>query len=596
MGLAGVRIDAAGQVHAHDRGTAAVHPLDRLAVAADDGAVTAGPQECIDDDAGRARWLDGSEGRDREAHPPCNVRHRARGVASGLADGRHAHAPARYGQVPCDREAVAAIVAFTTDDDDLADMPISDEQHLACDRRRRILHEQEPGHAEHLDAVRIVGTGLVSGERSRHGHAIVVRYTRRMVWQDAVGMVLSALALAGGAFWAIVAFRIWQDLPFTRPVADGLDVAIGGPGPSVSVIVPAHNEQGKAAHCARSILASDWPSIEVIFVLDRCTDGTLAELREVAAGDPRLVIIENDSCPEEWAGKCNAARIGVGRARGDVLLFTDADTWFDPRLVRASVGLLRNRGLGLLSLLSTLTRKLPFERHVQPVAAMQLMMRYPLGRANRLDRPKPFANGQFMLFERSVYEGLGGHEAVKHALLEDLAFAWAVHRAGLRTGVFVADGMLVTSMYDSWEQFAEGWKRIYIEAYGRSVIALRRAALGLIGVGIVTPASSVMCVGFGVLGACLGWPRWGWPIGVGVGTLAMMLGTLTWVHWHMHAPRWGVLRHAEGAWLVARILRAGAHDLASRRAVRWGGRAYVLESREDRRKRQAASATGSRPR
>ncbi|MEY4183449.1 MAG: hypothetical protein RLZZ217_2075, partial [Planctomycetota bacterium] len=84
---------------------------------------------------------------------------------------------------------------------------------------------------------------------------------------------------------------------------------------------------------------------------------------------------------------------------------------------------------------------------MQPVAAVQLMKRYPLGRANRPVNPKPFANGQFMLFERSVYEGLGGHEAVKHALLEDLAFAWAVRRAGSRCGVFVADGMLVTSMY-----------------------------------------------------------------------------------------------------------------------------------------------------
>lgn len=439
----------------------------------------------------------------------------------------------------------------------------------------------------------IVGASLVSGECAHRGRGIVVRYTRCMVWQDAVGMVLSALALAGGAFWGIVAFRIWKDLPFTRPVADGLEVDLGGAAPMVSVIVPAHNEQGKAAHCARSILASDWPSIELIFVLDRCSDGTLSELREVAAGDPRLVIIENGSCPDDWAGKCNAARIGAERARGELLLFTDADTWFDPRLVRASVGLLRGRGLGLLSLLSTLTRKLPFERHVQPVAAVELMKRYPLGRANRTHDPKPFANGQFMLFERSVYEGLGGHAAVKHALLEDLAFAWEVHRAGSRTGVFIADGMLVTSMYDSWAQFAEGWKRIYIEGYGRSVVALRRAAVGVIGTGIVAPASSVLCLVLGGVGAYLGWPRWEWPIAVGIGTLVVMLGTLIWIHRRMRAPRWGVLRHAESAWLVARILREGADDLATRRAVRWGGRAYVLESREEQQARGAATDGGA---
>lgn len=403
-------------------------------------------------------------------------------------------------------------------------------------------------------------------------------------------MVLSAVALAGGAFWAVVAFRAWKDLPYTRPVADGLALTPPDPAPLVSVIVPAHNEQGKAAACARSILANDWPALEVIFVLDRCTDGTLAELR--AIDDPRLVIIENGSCPEDWAGKCNAARIGAARARGDLLLFTDADTWFDPRLVRASVNLLRSRRLGLLSLLSTLTRRHPFERDVQPVAALELMKRYPLGRANRELEPRPFANGQFMLFERTVYEGLGGHEAVKDALLEDLAFAWAVLHAGSRSGVFVADGMLVTSMYDSWEQFQEGWKRIYIEAYGRSVVGLRRAALGVIVTGAVAPAASVACLGFGVVGAACDWPRWGWPIAVGACTLGIMLGTLTWIHRRMRAPKWGVLGHAPSAVKVAGILREGAHDLATRRAVRWGGRAYVLESREARNARVAASDPG----
>ncbi|MFM1882409.1 MAG: hypothetical protein RJA05_818, partial [Planctomycetota bacterium] len=80
-----------------------------------------------------------------------------------------------------------------------------------------------------------------------------------------------------------------------------------------------------------------------------------------------------------------------------------------------------------------------------------------------------------------------------------------------------------------------------------------------------------------------------WSIGAGAGSLAIMLGTLTWIHWRMRAPRWGVLRHALSAWKVAMILRDGAKDLESGRAVRWGGRAYVLESKEARKARVSAS-------
>jgi hypothetical protein len=94
-------------------------------------------------------------------------------------------------------------------------------------------------------------------------------------------------------------------------------------------------------------------------------------------------------------------------------------------------------------------------------------------------------------------------------------------------------------MYDTWEQFAEGWKRIYIEAYNRSVIALRRAALGVLGAGVIAPAASLASIAFGVVGGLLAWPRWGWSIGAGAGSLAIMLGTLTWIHWRMRAPRWG---------------------------------------------------------
>ena len=165
---------------------------------------------------------------------------------------------------------------------------------------------------------------------------------------------------------------------------------------------------------------------EVVLVLDRCTDGTLEIARRHAEADPRITIVENDSCPEGWAGKCHAAAVGARRATGAYLLFTDADTVFDPDLVRASVALAHARDLGLLSLLSTLTFTRRDEQIVQPVASMILVGLYPIDRVNRDDTPRPFANGQFMLFRRSTYDRLGGHAAVRDSVLEDLAFASAV--------------------------------------------------------------------------------------------------------------------------------------------------------------------------
>ncbi len=168
----------------------------------------------------------------------------------------------------------------------------------------------------------------------------------------------------------------------------------------------------------------------------------------------------------------HAVHAGVTRSRGaadaDFLLFADADTLFSPGCIASALALMRERKLDLLSLLSTLTHDTWFERVVQTAAALELMRQFPLTRVNGVDgRRRAFANGQFMLFRRDAYDAIGGHEAVKDALLEDLALARRIDDGTRRLGVFMADGLFHCRMYADWPQFRRGWKRIYTEAASR---------------------------------------------------------------------------------------------------------------------------------
>ena len=175
-----------------------------------------------------------------------------------------------------------------------------------------------------------------------------------------VSTILAVASVTECVLWMVLAIRALREWRCALFIADALRLpAI--PLPLLTVVIPAHNEELMAANCARSVLASDYPSLELIFVLDRCTDGTRAALEPIAAADSRLRIVENSSCPADWAGKCNAARVGADNARGELILFTDADTHFDPRLLRASVQLLRSRALSMLSLFSSPTHKHWFE-------------------------------------------------------------------------------------------------------------------------------------------------------------------------------------------------------------------------------------------
>jgi len=390
---------------------------------------------------------------------------------------------------------------------------------------------------------------------------------------------LAACAAGSAVYWCLVLVRIRRMIE-TAPVAsDGLVAASVATG-RVSVIVPAHNEEAVIEGCAASLRAQDHPDLELIFVLDRCTDRTAACLRRAIGGDDRCIVIENDSCPLDWAGKCNAARIGAERATGTHLLFTDADTEFHPSLVRAAANLAAARSAGLLSLVSSLSTERFFERVVQPVASMVLMRLYPLDRVNDPTTLRTFANGQFMLFERSVYEHLGGHAAVKDDLLEDIAFARAAVRAGATVVLARDAGMLRCRMYDTFAAFRQGWKRIFIEACKRKPDRMRRHALRLLFVAIGDPA---LRLAGAIVGAALvieGHAWWGAVAFVPAILSAAVKGAaLAWAYRLAGAPAPAIALHSWATVRVAGILYAGARDLVNRRPVRWGGREYILEPR-----------------
>ena len=286
--------------------------------------------------------------------------------------------------------------------------------------------------------------------------------------------LLAALACVGPVavilIWGLIGHRVQRTQRIIPTLRFGQTLAAADPPAGrVCVVVPAYNEARVIAGLVASLRAETYGQARYVLALDRCTDDTAALARVAIGRDERFEIVEIDACPSDWAGKVHAVHAGVTRSRGaadaDFLLFADADTLFSPGCIASALALMRERKLDLLSLLSTLTHDTWFERVVQTAAALELMRHFPLTRVNGVDgRRRAFANGQFMLFRRAVYDAIGGHEAVKDALLEDLALARRVDDGARRLGVFFADGLFHCRMYADWPQFRRGWKRIYTEA------------------------------------------------------------------------------------------------------------------------------------
>ena len=393
-----------------------------------------------------------------------------------------------------------------------------------------------------------------------------------MMAVEIISWIIGVIVIASFCLWVGIAYRLVAMVRDKATIREGFLF----PDPTsevVSIVIPAHNEERVIDQCARSLRKQSHKNIQIIFVLDRCTDKTLEILQQHAKVDDRITITENDHCPEGWTGKCNAARLGATQATGGWLLFTDADTQFDEQLVRCAVASAIKRDAGLLSILTTLTITKPFEQIVQPIASTFLVRQYPVDRINREHRSRPFANGQFLLFSRSAYEKIGGHESVKGELLEDIAFAKQItQQSDERVQVLFADGLLKCSMYDTFATFRSGWIRIYIEAHNRNMKKLRKSALTALVVGVLLPLAGIAGIFLGHFGS----PSLYW---VSIASLVGFIFVIAWLYKINGAPIIFTAFSPIGAIVVACLLFRAASMLQHRKSICWGGREYNLEPR-----------------
>lgn len=239
--------------------------------------------------------------------------------------------------------------------------------------------------------------------------------------------------------------------------------------PPLSVIVPARNEERNIERCVRSLLAQTL-DVEVIVVDDRSDDDTPRILAELEREHPRLRVVRGAPLPDGWVGKPWAATQGARAARGAWLLFTDADTYHAPDACASALAFARAHRADALSLATYQELGSWGERAVLPVMlGLVLVASGSMAQLNDpYDAAHALANGQYVLVSRAAYDALGGHEALRGELVEDVAFARRLKRDG-RYRLVIAGGehLVRVRMYRSLGELWEGFtKNIYAGAGG----------------------------------------------------------------------------------------------------------------------------------
>lgn len=274
--------------------------------------------------------------------------------------------------------------------------------------------------------------------------------------------------------------------------------------PFVSVVVPARNEARNIERCVRSLGQSVYHEFEIVVVDDRSSDDTAELARAVGPGRAKsLLVVAGQPLPARWTGKPWACHQGFRQARGDLLLFTDADTCHGPELLGRAVAGMEEDEAHVLSVVGRQEMGSFWERVAQPFMFFLLSQIYP--HAQRPFRQKRWrwaiANGQFLMVRRDAYQAEGGHEAIKEEVVEDLRFAQFMTRAGRTVSIRSAADFSVR-MYRSLGELVAGWSKSVETGFrvtvGRglapfamagcttAVVAAWVVPLGVVGVGSAT--------------------------------------------------------------------------------------------------------------
>lgn len=359
-------------------------------------------------------------------------------------------------------------------------------------------------------------------------------------------MKLVAATAALGAVHAAVNGRLLRPAPAPAEANE-----------SVAVLLPVRNEAAHVRRCLTHLLSQELVPRLRILVLDDCsTDTTAAVVADVAAVDERVYVLIGAEPPPGWLGKPYAcAQLAAACEDADVLVFVDADVLVEPLAVASAVAQLEELDVDLVCPFPRQLAATAAERLVQPLLAWSWLTFVPLRLAERSRRPSlAVATGQFIAVRRHAYDRAGGHEAVRDAVLEDLALTRNVRRTGGSTTVMDGTALASCRMYEGWVELYAGYTKWLWAAFG-SPAGAAAVVVASTAVYVVPAVAALMGSRSGLAGYLLGV--------AGRAVTARRTGSRLWPD---------VLLHPASV-LVAGCLTAGSFRQRRRGRLVWKGRA-----------------------
>ncbi|HKA35332.1 MAG TPA: glycosyltransferase [Thermoanaerobaculia bacterium] len=378
--------------------------------------------------------------------------------------------------------------------------------------------------------------------------------------------LIHLLLLLSLACWAVCLANVIVNLLVT-PRLSRSAAPVGAAAPRVSIVVPARDEEREIGAAVGSLLSQDYPDYEVIVVNDRSTDRTGEILAALPDPQRRLRVVAGSEPPSGWLGKPHALALGAREATGELLLFVDADVHYHPLALAQAAATIRELQADFLCLLPRLEGRGFWENVLMPYVIGSFFL--GTGFLANTDWPRWFAvgGGAGNLIRREAYDRLGGHEALKNSVVDDVRLAFAARAAGFRTRAARAEDRVCVRMYrgfrEVWNGFSKNTAYVFNGLVG--VLLLLLTAV-LFATAILPPAV--------LLAAAAGIPVPRADIGIAAGAAGLLLAARVLLALALRDPVWPALFHPFMAVAWAGMIGRSLYYRIVRRTLTWRGREF----------------------
>lgn len=241
----------------------------------------------------------------------------------------------------------------------------------------------------------------------------------------------------------------------------------------VSILIPVRNEQDNILSLLQSIYDQDYSEYEVIILDDGSDDKTYDICEKFTSKHHQFRLVKGKKLPHDWLGKNYACHQLAQEAKGDYLLFLDADEKVCNSLLNSAVHRMHLFKLGLLSLFTNQQMDSFGEKAVVPLMHYILLNLLPLRLVYLVKNSTvAAASGQFMLFDAEVYRNNEWHKQVKDRVVEDVEIMRLIKASGFNGEALLANGMISCRMYKSYTEAVNGFSKNFLAGFNYSIITL----------------------------------------------------------------------------------------------------------------------------